>query len=91
MLKYTKVNIELFKDINIFDYVTSSVIGGICIASKNIANNDDGKSVISSCDIVSLYPSIMVQKLPLSSYTFVSKFDRHRYGQDKKSWVFIIV
>ena len=62
MLKYTKVNIELFKDITTFDYVNSSVIGGICIASKNIADNDDGKSVISSCDIVSLYPSIMVQK-----------------------------
>ena len=81
MLKYTKVNIELFKNITTFDYVNSSIIGGICIASKNIADNDDGKNVISSCDIVSLYPSIMVQKLPISSYKFVSKFDRYRYGQ----------
>ena len=83
MLKYTKVNIELFKDITTFDYVNSSIMGGICIASKNIADNDNEKSVISSCDIVSLYPSIMVQKLPISSYKFVSKFNRHRYGQNK--------
>ena len=83
MLKYTKVNIELFKDITIFDYVNSSIIGGICIASKNIADDDNGKSVISSCDIVSLYPSIMVQKLPIGSYKFISKFDRYRYGQTK--------
>ena len=83
MLKYTKAKIELFKDITTFDYVNSSIIGGICIASQNIANNDNGKSVISSCDIVSLYPSIMLQKLPIASYKFVSKFNRYRYGQNK--------
>ena len=83
MLKYTKAKIELFKDITTFDYVNSSIIGGICIASQNIANNDNGKSVISSCDIVSLFPSIMLQKLPIGSYKFVSKFNRYRYGQNK--------
>ena len=83
MLKYTKVKIELFKDITTFDYVNSSIMGGICIASNNITDNDNEKSVISSCDIVSLYPSIMVQKLPIGSYKFVSKFDRSRYGQNK--------
>ena len=83
MLKYTKAKIELFKDITTFDYVNSSIIGGICIASQNIANNDNGKCVISSCDIVSLYPSIMLQKLPIGSYKFVSKFNRYRYGQNK--------
>ena len=83
MLKYTKVNIELFKDITTFDYVNASIMGGICIAATNITDNNDGKSVISSCDIVSLYPSIMVQKLPIGSYKFISKFDRYRYGQDK--------
>ena len=83
MLKYTKTKIELFKDITLFDYVNSSILGGICIASQNIADNDDGKSVISSCDIVSLYPSVMVNKLPISNYKFVSKFDRNKYGQNK--------
>ena len=49
MLKYTGVKIELFEDISIFDYVKSSILGGICIASQNIANDKDG--VISSCDV----------------------------------------
>ena len=49
MLKYTKVKIELFKDITMFDYVDSSILGGICIASQNIVDNDNEKSVISSC------------------------------------------
>ena len=83
MLKYTKTKIELFKDITLFDYVNSSILGGICIASQNIENNENGKSTISSCDIVSLYPSIMVNKLPISNYKFVSKFDRNKYGQNK--------
>ena len=83
MLKYTKTKIELFKDIMMFDYVDSSILRGLCIASQNIANNDDGKSTLSSCDVCSLYPYIMVQKLPISNYKFVSKFNKLRYGQNK--------
>ena len=77
MLKYTGAKIQLFKDITMFDFFDSSIMGGICIASQNIANNDDGKSTISSCDVCSLYPYIMSQKLP------VSNFDKNKYGQDK--------
>ena len=83
MLKYTKVKIELFKDITMFDYTDSSILGGLCIASQNIADNDDGKSTISSCDVCSLYPYVMTQKLPISNYKFVNKFDKNRYGQSK--------
>ena len=83
MLKYTKVKIELFKDMTMFDYTDKSVTGGICIVSQNIADNDNEKSVISSCDVVSLYPYIMTQKLPITNYKFVSKFDKSKYGQDK--------
>ena len=46
MLKYKKVKIELFKDITIFDYIDSSILGGLCIASQNIVDNDDGKLTI---------------------------------------------
>ena len=56
MLKYTGVKIELIRDILIFDYVNSSIVGGICIASQNIA--DDKNGVISSCDVCSLYPYV---------------------------------
>ena len=83
MLKYTKVRIELFKDITMFDYVDSSILGGLRIASQNIANNDNNKSTISSCDVCSLYPYIMTQKLSFSNYKFVFKFNKNRYGQNK--------
>ena len=33
MLKYTGVKIELIRDISIFDYVNSSILSGVCIAS----------------------------------------------------------
>ena len=42
MLKYTGVKIELIRDISIFDYVNSSILGGVCIASQNIANDKNG-------------------------------------------------
>ena len=80
MLKYTKTKIELFKNITMFDYVDSSILGGLCIASQNIVNNDDEKSTISSCDVCSLYSYIMTQKLQISNYRFVSTFNRNRYG-----------
>ena len=83
MLKYTKAKIESFKDITMFDYTDSSILGGLCIASQNIADNDDGKSIISSCDVCSLYPYIMTQKVPVSNYKFVSKFNKNRSGQSK--------
>ena len=77
MFKYTEVKIELIRDISIFDYVHSSILGGICIASQNIA--DDKNGVISSCDIASLYPYTMAQKLPIGNYRFVKYFNRNRY------------
>ena len=77
MLKYTEVKIELVRDISILDYVNSSILGGICIASQNTA--DDKNGIISSCDIASLYPYIMAQKLPIGSYRFIKYFNRNRY------------
>ena len=77
MLKYTGVKIELIRDISIFDYVNLSILGGICIASQNIVDDKDG--VISSCDIVSLYPYVMTKKLPIGNYKFIKLFNRNRY------------
>ena len=76
-LKYTRIKIELIRDISIFDYVNSSIIGGICIASQNIENDKNGD--ISSCDIASLYPYIMTKKLPIGNYRFIRYFNRNRY------------
>ena len=43
MLKYTGVKIQLFKDITMFDFTDSSILGGLCLASQNIADDDDNK------------------------------------------------
>ena len=58
-------------------------MGGICIASQNVCNNDNEKSTISSCDICSLYPYVMTQNLPIGLYKFVTNFNKNKYGQDK--------
>ena len=83
MLKYTKVKLQLFKDITMFDYADSSVLGGLCIASQNIADNDKGKFTISSCDVCSLYTYIMTQKLPIRNYKFVTKYNKLKHRQNK--------
>ena len=77
MLKYTGVKVELIKDISIFDYANSSILGGICIAAQNIS--DDKNGVISSCDVCSLCPYIMTKKLPIGNYKFIKYFNRNRY------------
>ena len=66
-----------------FDFTDSSIMGGLCLASQNIADDDDNKSTISDVDVVSLYPYVMTQKLPISDYRFVSKFDKQKYGQNQ--------
>ena len=81
MLKHTGVKIELFKDITMFDFTDSSIMGELCLASQNIANDDNNKTTISDTDVVSLYLFIMTKKLPISNYKFVSKFDKLKYGQ----------
>ena len=83
MLKYTGVKIQLFKDITMFDFVDSSIMGGFCIASQNIANDDNDKSTISDTDVVSLYPYVMSKRLPISGYKFIKTFNRNKYGQNK--------
>ena len=65
MLKYTEVKIELIRNISIFDYVNPNIFGGICVASFNIENDKD--SIISSCDVCSLYPYIMTKRLPIGN------------------------
>ena len=66
-----------------FDYVDSSILGGLYIASQNVSHNDDNKSTVSSADVCTLHPYMITQKLPINNYKFVSKFDKNRYGQDK--------
>ena len=60
----------------------NNIIGFICrecncIASQNIENDKNG--IISSCDVCSLYPYVMTQKLPIGNYKFIKYFNRNRY------------
>ena len=85
MLKFTEVKIEHITDIKIYDFITKSVIGGLCVCSNPYLNNDDGNSTLAYQDVSSLYPAIMRNKMPLRNYKFVElkDFDINKYGEDK--------
>ena len=85
MLKFTEVRIEHIKDIEIYDFMNNSVVGGLCICSNSYLNNDNGNSTIVYQDVSSLYPSVMRNKMPLKNYKFVElkDFNINKYGEDK--------
>ena len=85
MLKFTKVKIEHIKDIEIYDFINNSVIGGLCVCSNPYLNNDNGNSTIAYQDVSSLYPAIMRNKMPLKNYKFIelNEFNINKYGEDK--------
>ena len=85
MLKFSGVKIEHIKDIEIYDFINNSVIGGLCVCSNPYLNNDNNNSTIAYQDVSSLYPAIMRNKMPLKNYKFVelTDFNINKYGKDK--------
>ena len=85
MLKFTKIKIEHIKDIEMYDFINNSVIGGLCVCSNPYLNNDNGNSTIAYQDVSSLYPAIMRNKIPLKNYKFIelNEFNINKYGEDK--------
>ena len=85
MLKFSGVKIEHIKDIEIYDFINNSVIGGLCVCSNSYLNNDNGNSTIGYQYVSSLYPSIMRNKMPLKNYKFVElkDFNINKYGENK--------
>ena len=85
MLKFTKVKIEHIKDIEMYDFINNSVIGGLCVCSNPYLNNDNGNSTIAYQDVSTLYPAIMRNKIPLKNYKFIelNEFNINKYGEDK--------
>ena len=59
MLKFSGVKIEHIKDIEMYDFINNSVIGGLCVCSNPYLNNDNDNSTIGYQDVSSLYPAIM--------------------------------
>ena len=85
MLKFSGVKIEHIKDIEIYDFINNSVIGGLCVCSNPYLDNDNNNSTIAYQDVSSLYPAIMRNKMPLKNYKFVElkDFNINKYGEDK--------
>ena len=47
MLKFSEVKIEHIKNIEIYDFINNSVIGGLCVCSNSYLNNDNGNSTVA--------------------------------------------
>ena len=53
MLKFTKVKIGHIKDIEIYDFINNSLIGGLCVCANPYLNNDNGNSTLAYQDVSS--------------------------------------
>ena len=83
-LKYSKCKIEHIKDVDIFDFVRNSIMGGISNSINPYTKLDNDYECIVYNDISSQYPYELSRKLPYKDYKFVQNFDENRYGMDKK-------
>ena len=85
MLKFSGIKIEHIKDIEMYDFINNSVLGGLCVCSNPYLNNDDNNSTIAYQDISSLYPAIMRNKMPLQNYKFIDlkDFNINKYGENE--------
>ena len=85
MLKFSGVKIKHIKDIEMYDFINNSVIGGLCVCSNPYLNSDDNNSTIAYQDVSSLYPAIMRKKLPSKNYKFIElkDFIESKYGENE--------
>ena len=85
MLKFSGVKIEHIENIEMHDFINNSVIGGLSVYSNSYLNNDNGNSTIAYQDVSSLYPAIMMKKLPLENYKFIDlkDFNINKHGENK--------
>ncbi|GFV45977.1 uncharacterized protein TNCV_3762921 [Trichonephila clavipes] len=82
-LKYTKVELELFNDINMYLWIENSIRGGICFVGKRhaLANNPfipgfnkhEEESYIIAVDAKKLYGYAMSQPLPIGHFFWLTK------------------
>ncbi|GFT76121.1 uncharacterized protein TNCV_4314261 [Trichonephila clavipes] len=78
-LKYTKVELELFSDINMYLWIENSIRGGICFVGKRYAlannpfipgfNKHEEESYIIAVDANNLYGYAMSQPLPIGHFS----------------------
>ncbi|GFY30299.1 uncharacterized protein TNCV_4065501 [Trichonephila clavipes] len=82
-LKYIKVELELFSDINMYLWIENSIRGGICFVGKRYAlannpfipgfNKHEEESYIIAVDANNLYGYAMSQPLPIGHFFWLTK------------------
>ena len=82
-LKYVGCKILHIQDVNIFNFVKNSIMGGISNAIQPFTKLDNDNECIVYNDVSSLYPNELSKKLPYKDYKFVEEFNENRYGMDK--------
>ena len=91
-LKYSKCKIENINNVDIFNFVRKTVMGGLSDSINPYVKLDDVKNeTIAYNDISSQYPHELRKKLPISDYKFVETFDELKYGRDKDYGCFMLV
>ena len=80
-LKYSKCKIEHIKDVNIFNFVKNSIMGGTSNSINPYTKLDNDNECIVYNDVSSLYPNELSKKLPYKDYKFVDIFDEKKYGE----------
>ena len=81
--KYSKCKLEHIKDVDIFNFVKNSIMGGLSNSIMPYTKLDYDNECIVYNDISSQYPYELSRKLPYKDYKFVEEFDEIRYGMDK--------
>ncbi|XP_054714665.1 uncharacterized protein LOC129224262 [Uloborus diversus] len=82
-LKFTKAELELFADVNMYIWIENSIRGGICFLGKRYAcannryipetyNKNEKESYILALDANNLYGHSMSQYLPIGAFKWLS-------------------
>ena len=82
-LKYWGCKIQHIQDVNIFNFVKNSIMGGISNSICPYTKLDNDNECIVYNDISSLYLNELAKKLPYKDYKFAEEFDENRYVMDK--------
>ncbi|GFR23278.1 c2H2-type domain-containing protein [Trichonephila clavata] len=94
-LKFTKVELELFTDINMYIWIENNIRGGICFVGKRYAsannpfipkyNKYKEESYIIAVDANNLYGYAMSQPLPIGNFFWLSKEEVRNFDVSKLS------
>ncbi|XP_048256619.1 uncharacterized protein LOC125382162 [Haliotis rufescens] len=84
-LKVTGVKLDLFTDVDSYNFVENSIRGGVSVIGKKFAesnneymsnyNPEKEASVLLYMDFNSLYSGVMLEPLPIGNYQFMSAQD----------------